>query len=209
MIMKKRGRNSRIFLAKNHRGQVWVETVIYTLIAFVLIGAVLAIAQPRIEEIQDKAFIEQSFGVMKDIDNIILSLAQGGVGNKRVVELGLKKGNLIIDGHYDDNFGKPAVFWELKKVKPGDKVIVTDGAGEDFVYIVSKVYFLDIDSSEKSRVFSSNEKVATITLITCGGVWLPGESTYSKRLIVSGVLDSGANGLAKALMSYYVASYVN
>ncbi|HLD51343.1 hypothetical protein A2264_05320 [candidate division WWE3 bacterium RIFOXYA2_FULL_46_9] len=118
-------------------------------------------------------------------------------------------GNLIIDGHYDDNFGKPAVFWELKKVKPGDKVIVTDGAGEDFVYIVSKVYFLDIDSSEKSRVFSSNEKVATITLITCGGVWLPGESTYSKRLIVSGVLDSGANGLAKALMSYYVASYVN
>ena len=81
----------------NKRGQVWVETVIYTLIAFVLIGTVLAIAQPRIEEIQDKAFVEQSLGVMKDINNILLSISYGGAGNKRLVELGIKQGSLKID----------------------------------------------------------------------------------------------------------------
>jgi type II secretory pathway pseudopilin PulG len=82
-------------------GQIWVETVIYTLIAFVMIGAVLTIAQPKIQEVQDKALIDQSLGVMKDMNNIFLSLAQGGAGNKRLVELGVKKGNFIING--EDN----------------------------------------------------------------------------------------------------------
>lgn len=85
----------------NKSGQLWVETVIYTLIAFVLIGAVLAIAQPKIKEIQDKALIEQSLGIMKDLNNVFLSLAQGGAGNKRIVELGISNGNLEIDAIQD------------------------------------------------------------------------------------------------------------
>ena len=85
------------FFSKNHRGQIWIETVIYTLIALTMIGAVLAFVIPRIEEIQDKSVIEQSADVMKDINNIVLSLVQGGPGNKRLVEAKIKKGALIID----------------------------------------------------------------------------------------------------------------
>ena len=40
-------------------GQVWVETVIYTLIAFALIGTVLTFVKPKIEEMQDSAIISQ------------------------------------------------------------------------------------------------------------------------------------------------------
>jgi uncharacterized protein (UPF0333 family) len=40
------------FFAKNKRGQIWVETVVYTLIALVMIGLVLAFAKPKIEELQ-------------------------------------------------------------------------------------------------------------------------------------------------------------
>jgi len=80
------------------RGQVWVETVIYTLIAFTMIGAVLAIAKPKIEEIQDKTIIDQSILLVEDIDNIILSIVQGGQGNKRLIEPTIKEGNLRIDG---------------------------------------------------------------------------------------------------------------
>lgn len=85
-------------MLKNKKGQIWVETVIYTLIAIVTITAVLAIAQPRIEEMQDKALIEQSAGVLSKIDNTLISLAQEGVGNKRVLELGVKDGTFKIDG---------------------------------------------------------------------------------------------------------------
>lgn len=85
----------------NKRGQIWVETVVYTLIALVMIGLVLSFVKPKIEEIQDKAIIEQSIEIMEELNTIILLLIQGGPGNKRLIELGIKKGNLKIDGIND------------------------------------------------------------------------------------------------------------
>lgn len=80
----------------NKKAQVWVETVIYTLIAFVLIGAVLAFVKPKIEEMQDNAIIEQSLGMLKEIDAIIFSV-KGTSGNVRIVDVIIKKGSLTID----------------------------------------------------------------------------------------------------------------
>jgi hypothetical protein len=82
---------------KEKSGQVWVETVIYTLIALTVIGLFLAFARPEIEEIQDKAVIEQSITMLEDVNSIILSTVQGGAGNQRVIELSIKKGSLRID----------------------------------------------------------------------------------------------------------------
>jgi hypothetical protein len=85
----------------NKKGQIWIETLIYTLIAFVVIGLVLSFVNPKIEELRDKMIIEQSIGMMEDINSIVLSLMQGGSGNKREIELGIKKGVLTIDGIND------------------------------------------------------------------------------------------------------------
>jgi hypothetical protein len=79
-------------------GQVWVETVVYTLIALTIIGLFISFAKPKIEEIQDKAIIDQSIEMLEDINSIILSIVQGGVGNQRIIEVGIKKGTLEIDG---------------------------------------------------------------------------------------------------------------
>jgi len=38
------------------RAQVWVETVIYTLIGLSIMGVVLAVAIPKINETKDKFF---------------------------------------------------------------------------------------------------------------------------------------------------------
>jgi hypothetical protein len=94
-----REQGSIIFQKKNSRGQVWVETVIYLLIAFVMIGLVLSFIKPKIEQIKDKAIIEQSIQIIQDIDNSILTM--GGSGNKRLLEIGIKKGSLIIDSEND------------------------------------------------------------------------------------------------------------
>lgn len=88
-----------MFNRGNLRGQIWVETLIYTLIAFVMIGLVLFFASPKILEIQDKAIIEQSIEVMGEIDTIISGI--GTPGNKRVVELRIRKGELKINGTHD------------------------------------------------------------------------------------------------------------
>ena len=83
------------------RGQIWIETVIYTLIALTLIGAVLAFAAPKINEIRDRAVIEQTITMMQNINARISSVVDGGVGNKRVIEIGIKKGSLKIDSEND------------------------------------------------------------------------------------------------------------
>lgn len=83
----------------NSLGQIWVETAIYTLIAFVLIGAVLAFAKPKIDEMRDRAIIEQSINMLKDIDGKIMDL--GIPGNQRIITLGINEGSLKIDGPKD------------------------------------------------------------------------------------------------------------
>ena len=80
----------------NYKAQVWIETVVYTLIAFAILGAILGFAKPKIEQLQDKSIIEQSIGMLEDIDATIEEI-QAVSGNKREIELSLKKGSLNID----------------------------------------------------------------------------------------------------------------
>ena len=114
---KKRG---NFFLIKNRRAQIWVETVIYTLIAFSLMGLVLAFVIPKIEETRDKGIVEQSIGVLQDIDSLIRNL--GGPGNQRVLELGINKGSMTIDAVNDK------IFFELESryqySQPGENISV-------------------------------------------------------------------------------------
>jgi type II secretory pathway pseudopilin PulG len=83
----------------NNLGQVWIETVIYTLIAFVMIGLVLGYARPKIQEIQDQALLKQSTEMLKQIDSTLLSM--GSAGNQRILEISIKKGELKIDGELE------------------------------------------------------------------------------------------------------------
>lgn len=86
---------------KQKKGQVWIETVTYTLVAFVLIGLVLAYAKPKIEELQDQAIIEQSIKMIKQVDSTIQEISEEGVGNKRKIEFTLKKGEFEINAVND------------------------------------------------------------------------------------------------------------
>jgi len=85
---------------KKRKAQVWVEAVIYTLVAFVLIGIVLSFVKPKINDLQDQAIIEQNMDALERIDSQLLSIKEVP-GNQRSIELEVKKGNLVIDGIND------------------------------------------------------------------------------------------------------------
>lgn len=78
------------------KGQVWVETVIYTLIGLAVIGILLAVSKPKIDSMRDKLVIEQSVEALDLINDKIYEV-QRAPGNRRVVELTLSKGRFIID----------------------------------------------------------------------------------------------------------------
>ncbi|OGI12484.1 hypothetical protein A3K64_04195 [Candidatus Micrarchaeota archaeon RBG_16_36_9] len=168
--MKKRKKFFRI----NNHGQVWIETVIYTLIAFVLIGLVLSFAKPKIEELQDRAIIEQSLSMLKQIDSTILTM--GEAGNQRILELGIKKGNLKIDAINDD------IIFELESKsiysEPGQNI--SDGSvriftekrtGYSLVTLTadySENYNIEFEGKEEVKILSKASTAYKLSILNEG-----------------------------------------
>ena len=83
------------------KAQVWVETVIYTLIGLAIIGILLAVSKPKIDSMKDELVIEQSLESVSEIDKVIRGLSGLSVGNKRIAEFKISKGYFYVDGAND------------------------------------------------------------------------------------------------------------
>jgi len=79
------------------KSQVWIETVIYTLIVLVIIGLLLSILKPAIQSKQDQILLDKSMEMIQQIDNAIEETKYYGPGNSIPVEFQLKAGQIIIN----------------------------------------------------------------------------------------------------------------
>lgn len=87
-IMKKQ-KNNKI-------AQVWIETVLYTIIGLAIIGILLAFVMPKINQTKDNLVIEQSIDTLKILDKKIKEISSE-TGSRGKVDLRLKRGYLYID----------------------------------------------------------------------------------------------------------------
>lgn len=78
-------------------GQIWIETVIYTLIGLGIIGLVLTFAKPEIDAKKDEVAINQAIEALANIDDKIRIVFGSSVGNRRTVELTITNGEFRID----------------------------------------------------------------------------------------------------------------
>ena len=83
------------------KGQVWIETVLYTLIGLTLMGLALGFVMPKINEARDRALVEQAISSLSEVDGKISETIQRGSGNVRTIEVTLKRGELYVDGVND------------------------------------------------------------------------------------------------------------
>jgi hypothetical protein len=150
-------------MIKKKRGQVWIETVIYTLIAFILIAAVLAFVRPKIQEMQDQAIIKQSIALIKDIDNLISSVSNGPAGNKRLIELNINQGILKIDGLNDmlifeiltaATYSEPGV-----NITDGNILVRTDKLGDENKVTLERKY----DSLKYNITNSGKDEIKSLS----------------------------------------------
>jgi len=81
----------------NTKGDVWVSTVLYTLIGLAIMGSMLAILQPKISEMRDKFVFEQTVQSMSALDDTITNVREA-TGMRLNYIIRLDKGNLVIDG---------------------------------------------------------------------------------------------------------------
>jgi len=111
----------------NRKAQVWVETVLYTLIGLALIGVVLAFVMPKINSTKDKLAVEQTTESL----NTLASTMDIIPGNVRIVDFTMKRGSMTIDSPNDriiflfDDLSSP--YSEIgQKIPQGQLVIETE-----------------------------------------------------------------------------------
>jgi sortase (surface protein transpeptidase) len=92
-------------------------------------------------------------------------------------------GNAVIDGHYGWVGGVPAVFDNLFKLNPGDKIYIVDDKGVTITFAVRELNSFT-ETQIATKVFHSADDKAHLNLITCEGVWNATNQSYSNRLVV-------------------------
>ncbi len=92
-------------------------------------------------------------------------------------------GSAVIAGHSGEANGVTAVFNDLHRLQPGDKLSVEDDKGASITFVVRGSRSYD-PAADASTVFGSNDGASHLNLITCEGIWNNTSKSYSKRLVV-------------------------
>ncbi|MFJ6197772.1 class F sortase [Micromonospora sp. NPDC092111] len=90
-------------------------------------------------------------------------------------------GRAIIVGHVDSKDG-PSVFYDLRKLKPGDEIEVTRDDRRVVVFRVDSVEYFAKSALPADRVYGDDGAPA-LRLITCGGQWIGGRTGYADNVI--------------------------
>jgi sortase (surface protein transpeptidase) len=104
----------------------------------------------------------------------------------------------LVAGHIDDSLGRPAVFADIDRLRPGDPIVVHDtrnGLDVRFSVTGTETYSLDqtTDPAVLTEIYGagpvagtgpqpSADGLAHLTLITCAGTFRNG--THDHRLVV-------------------------
>jgi len=174
---------------RGKRGQIWVETIVYTLIAFALIGLVLAFVKPKIEELQDKGIIEQSISVLEDIDLIIKNI--GDPGNQRIINLKISKGALNIDGENDKLFFEiesRSIYSEPgENVAMGNIIVFTEKKGKINDVTLTRDYDEEYDITYDNR--DELKKISKASTSYALLIANKGENALNETIINIGVVS--------------------
>ncbi|MBS3092207.1 hypothetical protein J4466_02200 [Candidatus Pacearchaeota archaeon] len=152
-------------LNKNNKAQVWVETVIYTLIGLVLIGVVLAVATPAIQKQKDKSTIERTIDTMNELDRNILGVKGAGVANTREMSFSIGKGNLIVNSsndkiifQIDESSYQYSEAGKSVEIPGTNQEVLTQKKGKKYLITLS------LDYRQKINItFNSKDEAKTLT----------------------------------------------
>lgn len=145
------------------KAQIWIESVLYTLVGLAIIGLLLVTTRPRIASTQDQFIIQQTIKALNELDNKIIEIKQA-TGNRRIIQFQLSKGELFIDAEND------RVKWKLSSSRymysePGSTAAInnidvyTEQKGDVYDIELTLDYTgkndLTIDAQEKSRTLQA------------------------------------------------------
>lgn len=166
----------------NKRGQVWIETVLYTLIGLALMGLALGFVMPKINESRDRALVEQAINSLAELDGKVSEAIQSGPNNVRQAVLLMKKGELYINSTSDEivmaltgltkPYSEPGVLIDSGRVK----ILSESGPKDSTVYLRlsynANITYLGEDRNKKFSAASTAYKFFITNRGSSGGkIW--------------------------------------
>lgn len=94
-----------------------------------------------------------------------------------------KVGSAVIGGHFGIKDNVPFVFYDLDKLKIGDRVYIVDDKDQSLAFEVKKIKSFE-RNADSTSVFTSGDGLAHLNLITCEGIWNKVNDSYPQRLVV-------------------------
>ena len=92
-------------------------------------------------------------------------------------------GSAVIAGHYNGKGIPEAVFFDLASLDVGDEIVIMSETRVEDIFTVVAVRTYEYDEPA-DEVFESDDGIARLNLITCGGNWLKEERRFDTRTVV-------------------------
>ena len=118
-----------------------------------------------------------------------------------------EKGSAVIGGHFGITNGVPFVFYKLDKLAVGDKIYIVDDKDDTLAFVVRSIRLFD-RNADATTVFTSDDGLAHLNLITCEGVWNKVNDSYPKRRVVFADAVPTEGALAPATASFHRLLFV-
>jgi len=143
------------------RGQIWVETAIYTLIGLTIIAIILSITTPQLEKMKERSIIKQTITALNQLNEEILKIEQAA-GSVKIVQFKITEGKFEIDSIQDK------IIYTLENtnlefseegitLKEGDITFKTEKYGKNFNIILELDYSTTLDIT-----FNGQEEVKAL-----------------------------------------------
>lgn len=119
-----------------NRAQIWIETVIYTLIGLTIIAIIMSIAMPELEEAKEKGIVSQTADALNILQSEIEKVETAG-GNIKVAYFKIAKGRLEIIPE-EDTIVYILENTKLKLSEPGEEftedklTLITEEYGKNY-----------------------------------------------------------------------------
>jgi sortase (surface protein transpeptidase) len=99
---------------------------------------------------------------------------------------GEPSGSAVVVGHRDTVAEGPGVLFDLPDLRPGDRIDVTLADGRTVVYRVAALESIAKQRLPLERLFARTGD-PRLTVITCGGAYLPDVGGYQENVVVTAV----------------------
>lgn len=93
------------------------------------------------------------------------------------------EGSAVMNGHLDRPGGYPAVFWNLRYLRPGDRLTVQTASGQSLQFRVLRLASYPPQNAPVQNIFGMTGG-RYLNLITCTGTWIPAQHQTTLRLVV-------------------------